>query len=130
MTTWYSTNRDLSAEDRGVVDVEAAIGIVRRYFDDLRSHYGSGEEALAATMFGFSRSESDFIELCIHTPTHVALRVEPPPSSSAGLFKRLFRAKTGEIKLSSRAETEQRVREYFQETPANFRLRLTATYGP
>jgi hypothetical protein len=55
MTTWYSTNRDLSAEARGVVDVEAAIGIVGRYFDDLRSHYDSGEEALAATMFGLSR---------------------------------------------------------------------------
>ena len=125
---WYSTNRDLSTEDRGAVDVEAAMDIVRRYFGNLKTHYDSGEEALAATMFGFSRSESDYIELCIHTTTHVALRVEPPPRSSGGVFRRLLRAKAGDIKLGSQGETEQCVREYFQETPESFRLRLAAAH--
>ena len=126
---WYSTKRDLSPEDHGAVDVEAAVDIVRRYFGNLKMLYESGEEALAATMFGFSRSESDFIELCVHTTTHVDLRVEPPVRSSGGVFRRLLRPKAGDIKLGSQGETEQCVREYFQETPENFRLRLAARNG-
>lgn len=126
---WYSVNQDLTVEDRGDLDVDTAIDIVGRYFVKSRSHYDSGEEAFAATTFGFARSKDDFIELCIHTPERISLRTEPLPAASRGLLQRLARRNTGEITLGSREETEQRVRDYFRDTSEDFRARLATDYA-
>src|SRR5439155_1238208 len=49
---WYSLDTDLRTVERGPVDLEGAYKIIDGYFARLRPQYQTGEEALAATMFG------------------------------------------------------------------------------
>src|SRR6059058_3389709 len=49
---WYSLDTDLRTVERGPVDFEGAYKIIDGYFARLRPQYQTGEEALAATMFG------------------------------------------------------------------------------
>ncbi len=41
--------------------------VIDRYLARLRPHYQRGEEALAATMFGFTRLDGSYMQICVHT---------------------------------------------------------------
>jgi hypothetical protein len=72
---WYSMSRDLKPVDHEPVDLAEALSLVDRYFGQLRSTCASGEDALAATMFGFARAKGDFLELCLNGVSEISVRV-------------------------------------------------------
>jgi hypothetical protein len=64
-------------------------------------------------MFGFSRSKSEFIEICVNGPTQISYKFEvadPTASWFSKLFKAVFRR---EAELHSREELVQKVEEFF-----------------
>jgi len=66
--SWYSLGTDLRTVEHGSVDLDGAYGIIDGYLGRLRPHYQTGEEALAATMFGFTRLDGSYMQICVHTP--------------------------------------------------------------
>lgn len=62
---WYGLDTDLHHVDHGALDLNQAYEIVDRYLSQVRPKYEWGEEALAATVFGFCRSDGSWMEICI-----------------------------------------------------------------
>jgi hypothetical protein len=83
VSTAYRVDRSLKVQELGQVALEDTKHVVDACFPRLQAHYDSGEEALSETMFGFSRSDAEFIELCIHDFTSISCKIELPslPSS-------------------------------------------------
>src|SRR5437763_14392301 len=75
---WYSIDTDLKTNNQRAVDLDEALAIVRQYFAGIRPFYDTAEEALAATMFGFSRAEDEFIEICVDKTDQASVRIELP----------------------------------------------------
>jgi len=121
---WYSIDRDLHVEDHDPVDVPGALAIVDRYFGQLRFDYTTGEEAIAATVFGFARAPNDFLELGLVTPSEVSLRVELPRPKGGSFFSWLRGGFQFEEVLTSRSEVAQRVEQYFALSPEQFQTQL------
>ncbi len=87
--------------------------IVDAYFAAAGKKYDSGEEAIAATMFGFFHSRTDFIELCVNGPRQISYRFEMM-DLSASWFRKLFnKVFQYEAMLDSRKALEAKVREFF-----------------
>ena len=80
---WYTFDTD-QIRERGTVSLERAFEIFDGVLSRLQPAYASGEEALAETMFGFSRGSGNFVELCVHTTEHVSCRIE------LSVFPRVF----------------------------------------
>jgi hypothetical protein len=66
---WYSLDTDLNTVDHEVVDLKEANAIIDRYLQAVRPHYETGEEALAATMFGFIRPDDSYMQISVHSLT-------------------------------------------------------------
>jgi len=78
---WYAITENLDVDDRGPVELSAAVRVIDEYASRLRPFYKSGEIARAETTFGFSRvDDNDFIEISLHTLQAMTLSVELPPS--------------------------------------------------
>jgi hypothetical protein len=56
----------------------AALDVTRAAYAGQRASYETAEEGLAETMFGFSRGDGDFIEICINGPASISVTVELP----------------------------------------------------
>jgi hypothetical protein len=83
-------DRALQTEECGSVSLQEAIAIFDERLANMRAFYEWGEDALRDTMFGFSRGDDDFIELCLHAKDHVACSVELPSlrlTGEAGRFE-------------------------------------------
>ncbi len=121
---WYSTNRDLATEEHGPIGLDEALKIVDRYLTRGRDTFESAEKAIAATMFGFSRSESDFIEICVNGPTEISCKFEAA-DPNASWFRKLFKgAFQHEEELHSREELVRKVKEFFSTPLDEIRRRL------
>jgi hypothetical protein len=73
---WYSIDRNVSVVDRGIATKEDAERIIDDYFARLKPSYDWLEDALAETMFGFQKSNNEFIEICIFTPEEISFFYE------------------------------------------------------
>jgi hypothetical protein len=68
---WYSMTPKLAVEEHDPIGLDEALKLVDRYFARGSEKFQTAEEAIAATMFGFSRSKSEFIEICINGPAQI-----------------------------------------------------------
>lgn len=110
---WYSMTSTLAVEKHDPIGLDEALKIVDRYLARSSEKFKTAEEAIAATMFGFSRSESEFIEICVNGPAQISYKLEfanPEASRLGKLFKGAFRR---EAELHSREELVQKVEEFF-----------------
>ena len=110
---WYSMTPKLAVEEHDPIGLDEALKIVDRYLARGSEKFQTGEEAIAATMFGFCRSKSEFIEICVNGPTQISYKFEisdPTASWFSKLFKGVFRR---EAELHSREELIQKVEEFF-----------------
>ncbi|MGB3429357.1 MAG: hypothetical protein WBA53_14425 [Burkholderiaceae bacterium] len=123
---WYSTELDLSTRERGAIELPGALAVVDQYVDDVKPRYTGGEQALAETMFGFCRSDADFIEICVHASDQITLRAELPPGK--GLVARLRGATRTERTLDSTDSLKRCVTAYFSMSGEEFGAYLAA--GP
>jgi len=119
---WYTIGPDLEIRERGPLELPHALDVVDKHFSILKAHYSSGEQAIAATTFGFARSEDDFIEICVHSADNVSFTTELP--ASGGWLNRLRGTFRRELKLASRDALRALVTSYFTITQDEFRSRL------
>ena len=119
---WYSVGPELDIREHGPLDLPQALKVVDDHFSALKTHYSSGEHAIAATTFGFTRSDDDFIEICVHAPDSVSVRTELP--ASRGWLDRLRGTFRRELKLGSRDALHTLVTSYFTMAQDQFRSHL------
>jgi len=62
----YRFDLNLHVVEQGQCDCEAALATFEQCYLNGFTSYDPGEEAMAATSFGLSRSRTDFIELSCH----------------------------------------------------------------
>ena len=121
--TWYTLDRDLNTVEHHAVGVEAALRILRRYVSEVRPFYDTGEDALASTMFGFSRSDREFVEVCVHSHCEIAVKVEIPVPGLPPLLRSLLVYRHEET-LSSIEDAAEWVRRFFMLPPDQLRTSL------
>jgi hypothetical protein len=112
LPTWYTMDTNLRIVEQEPVTLVRALEIVDDYFSRVQSRYESGEEAITATMFGFSRSDRDFIEICVHDTGCASCHVEGPQVSGS-IWRRLFQSRNRDEEIIGRAEIIDRVTAYF-----------------
>lgn len=117
----YGLSPELQTIEHGPVGLVAAIDVARAVYGRQRASYESGEQALADTMFGFSRGEHDFIELCVNGPDDISVTVELPVRAKWGIFGKGFR---DERTVRSLAEVEGWLDRYFKLSHEDIRAAL------
>jgi hypothetical protein len=75
---WSGLTLDLRVRKGGPVDLDEALARARRVVLDVQPHYGSGEEAMAATNFALSFADDYFFEFDVHSRAHISLHYELP----------------------------------------------------
>lgn len=125
--TWYAMNTELNTVERGQLDLPAALLVIDDYIARLKPKYDSGEEAMAQTMFGFSRTSNDFIEICVHTPTEISFKTVLPRSPTGGFLAKLRGSFEREQTLRSRDALRRHVTAYFTMAPEQFKAHVQAS---
>ncbi len=122
--TAYGMTEDLKTVEYGRVTLAEALASLDKRLRGLRSFYESGEKALSETMFGFSRGDNEFVELCVHAPNHISCTIELP-SLVPDWKGRLF-GKTGRVEfdLDSREKVAEIVTDFFNLSEADFGNRV------
>ena len=107
----------LAVEEHDPIGLDEALKLVDRYLARSCEKFKTAEEAIAATMFGFSRSKSEFIEICVSGPAQISYKFEAADREGSWLGKLFKGALKREAELHSREELVQKVEEFFT-TPA------------
>ena len=110
---FYSLDEKLCLIEHEAVALDRAREIFDQYYSRLKPHYDSGETALAETMFGFSRSEDEFLELCLHKYDSISCKICLPPPYARGFMRFFAGALNREETLSSRDAAMERLRQFF-----------------
>jgi hypothetical protein len=105
--------KDLSPVIHEAVSSDEAMAIVDGYFSRLRPKYDFAEEAIAETMFGFQRSKTEFVEICINGPSAISFRYQVSESRKV-LFLTVPMVYQKERTLQSREDTKEKVRAFFE----------------
>ena len=118
--SWYSIDANLKTQENGVVSLAQAISIVNRHFTELKPHYETSEQALAATMFGFCRTKDTFIEICIHSFSEISFKYEMLNADTAWYLKLFKGIEQFEEILKSREALIDRVEKFFTNLPKDY----------
>jgi hypothetical protein len=78
--THYSLNESLEIVEHGVVTKDQALKILDECSARQSGQMGSGEEAVAASVLGFSFDEKTFIEIAFETESKFRVKLEFPHS--------------------------------------------------
>ena len=103
----------LAVEEHDPIGLDEALKIVDRYLARGSEKFQSAEEAIAATMFGFSRSKSDSIQICVNGPAQISYKFEVADTAASWFSKLLKGVFRREVELHSREELVQKVEEFF-----------------
>ena len=106
-------NLDLKVEEHEPIDMNRAIEISDQYMARGTGTFESAEGAIAATMFGFRKSKSEFIEICINGPKRISYKFECSNPNASWLQKLRGGTIRHEDELHSREKLIQRITEFF-----------------
>jgi hypothetical protein len=125
---WYSLDTALRTVEHGSLALDEAYDLIDRFFGQLRPHYDSGEEALAASMFGFTRPDGSYMQICVHAPDMIEVEYD------FSLVKnRLLRLVAGRRqrweRLRSRDQLRTRTSLFFTLSREAFQIRLRGGRG-
>lgn len=110
---WYSINAELEPTVHDPVSYQEAVKIVDGYLARWVHAFEGGEEAIAATAFGFQRSEEEFVEICVNGPDEFSFRYEAPVDSWLG---KLLHGLTQQDEIyHTREKLLERVRGFFED---------------
>ncbi len=121
---WYSTTPALKTKEEDFVSLERALEIAQTYYSKSGKKYETAEEAVADTMFGYSRSEKTFIELCINGFSDISLRFEAPRTGGSWLSRLGNATISIEKTLKDQASMESEITAFFSMSPEQFAKRL------
>lgn len=120
---WYSLDTHLQTIDHEAIDLDQAYEVVDRYFGQVRPHFESGENALAATMFGFVREDGSYMQICINGMD--AIDIEHDFSLVRNPLLRFFAGRGQRFeRVTSRDQVRARTKLFFTHTSEAFRLAL------
>lgn len=108
--SYYGMDRSLKVVEHGPVSLDLALKVVDERFSKLKAKYDTAEEAISETMFGFSRPEGAFIEICINGPSKISFKFEYPQSKKFFVFQWSYE---NESVLASKEELVKRVQMFF-----------------
>jgi len=111
---WYSINDDLSIVRHPPVNLETALALADHYMSRANESFENGEEAVAATMFGFSRSENEFIEIVVNGSDLISYTYEAPDPETPALLKFLKGRFQYQEDLATLADLKERIRAFFE----------------
>lgn len=121
---WYSIDRDLKIEEHESIGLDEALKVVDGYLARASEGIRDGEEAYAATTFGFFRTESEFIEICVNGPDKISYRFEAASPDTSWLRKLFVNVFRHEEELPSRRELALKVEEFFTTPIEEIKRRL------
>jgi hypothetical protein len=107
----YRFDRNLHIVEQGQCDCNAALETFEHCYKNGCSSYDSGEDAYAATTFGLSRSQTDFIEISCNG--HDSITVHSDRLCYPSQFKKLFTLKHSFYIKADKAKGAEIIREYF-----------------
>ena len=110
---WYSLNLGQKVVEHESVDLDRAIGIADEYLARGSEKFKSDKEAFAATMFGFSKSKSDFVEICVNGPKEISYKFEYSDPDASWLQRLRNGTFRHELELRSRNELIQKITEFY-----------------
>jgi hypothetical protein len=110
---WYSMNLDQKIEEHEPIDLKRAIEITDQYLARGREKFKSDKEAIAATMFGFSKSKTEFIEICVNGSEQISYKFEFSNLDASWFQKLQNKTFRLEEELKSGDELVQKVTEFF-----------------
>jgi hypothetical protein len=123
---WYSVDKDLNLVEHAPVSLERAIIIAEEYFSRANQKFENGEDAISATLFGFSRSPSEFIEICINGPSEISYTFESSEPSASWLKKMLGYTFEYGRTLHSKQELIWHIQEFFTCSSVDIVRRIAA----
>ena len=109
---WYSLDGKRRTVDHEPLELDRAYTIVDQYLAQLRPRYASGEEALAATMFGFTREDGSYMQICLHTPSTIDVEYDFSLVKNP-LLRLIAGRRQREERLTSRDQLRARIRLFF-----------------
>ncbi len=115
--SWYSITPNISVQHNEVIDLNGALKIVDDYMFKAGKVYEYAEDALAETMFGFSRSESEFIEICVDGANQISYKFEYADLGGSWLIKLFGGIYQYEEELDSKEKLVEKVKDFFTKTP-------------
>jgi len=121
MITWYSMDKNLAVVDHESVTKAEAMSIIDDYFERLRPKYESGEDAIAETMFGFQKSKSEFIEICINGRDAISFKYEVSVPRKI-LFLSVPKLLQKERTLGSKEELKSDVSAFFEKDSSAYMM--------
>jgi hypothetical protein len=124
---WYSMTPKLVIEEHEPIGLDEALKLVDRYLARSCERFETAEEAIAATMFGFSRSKSEFIEICVNGANQISYKFEVADLEAPWFRKRFKGVFRREAELHSREELRQKVEEFFTTPILEIKRRLEQT---
>ncbi len=111
MMDLYRFDRDLHVLEQGSCDCDVSLETFEQCYANGFASYGSGEDAVAATSFGLSRSQTDFIEISCHGQDSITIHSDricyPSRLSKTFALKQHF-----DIKVN-RTGAREVIRDYF-----------------
>lgn len=107
----YRFDRNLHIVEQGQCDCDAALETFEQCYKNGCTSYDSGENAYAATTFGLSRSQTDFIEISCNG--HNSILVCSDRLCYPSQFKKIFSLKHSFHIKSDKAKGAEIIREYF-----------------
>jgi len=120
---WYSLDTKLHTINHEAISLNQANEIIDGYFARLQPHYESGEEALAATMFGFQRPDGSYMQICIHLVDMID--IEYDFSLIRNPFLRLVGGRNQrDERLVTRNSVKARAKLFFELSREEFQTRL------
>lgn len=115
--SWYSINPEINVQYNEVIDLNGALKIVDEYMAKVDTDFKSMDEAISQTMFGFSRSESEFIEICVHGINHISYKFEYADPGGSWFTRFFGGVYQYEEELDSKEELIEKVKNLFIKAP-------------
>jgi len=115
---WYSISKEFKTIDGGRLNIERAHSIVEKYIKNQDFLDGTAEDAVAKSLFGFSRKKDSFLELSIDNKVNYRVKHETPIlRKSFMIFGSLYQR---EYHVSGKDELMKLVESYFKKDSESF----------
>ena len=115
-----------STVEHGSVDSGQALKVIDERFAAMKDKYESAEEAIAATMFGFSMTADTFIEICINARDNISFKFEFPAPPKLFFFRGVSQTT---LELHSKEELASLVPMFFSAPSAAYKDYLKSYKG-
>jgi len=123
---YYGIDVSSATVEYGEVDSGQALKAIDERFAGMKEKYDSAEEALAATLFGFSKTGDTFIEITLNGPESISFKLECPKTPDSFIFRSLF---SSTLELCSRDELSTLVTLFIRSPIEEFRAYLAGFPG-